>query len=155
MSRIWRARAVTGRWLNKETLGEMRVLAPDRQLFQGLNNFLLHKPALPQKPHHRSISKPSQISDLCIPLLLLPLSAFSISFQKMPHTGPGIAHDTAHIERFLRQIRNTLLFQVEWSELLSPGPRAMSNMGACFLAARATNPYLSLVGSLDSTHGLE
>lgn len=73
----------------------------------------------------------------------------------MSQPGPGSAHDTANIERFMQQIRNTLLFQVEWPELLSPGPRAMSSMGACFLAARATNPYLSLVGSLDSAHGLE
>lgn len=64
-------------------------------------------------------------------------------------------HDTVEIDRLMQELQDTDVFRVEWKKVLPSGPRSMSRIGACFVAARAQNPHLSLVGSPESTHGLE
>lgn len=62
--------------------------------------------------------------------------------------------DTAGIDSVMRELQDTDVFRVEWKELLSSGPRAISNMGACILAASTETTHFSLVGSPESANGL-
>jgi hypothetical protein len=38
---------------------------------------------------------------------------------------------------FARDVKNSLLFQYDWAELLSAAPLALSLMGSCYVAASA------------------
>lgn len=61
---------------------------------------------------------------------------------------------TDEIDRFVREIQDTHVFSVEWKDLLSSGPRSISAVGECFLAASAEKPQFSLVGAPESSSGL-
>lgn len=68
--------------------------------------------------------------------------------------GPRREFDTGEIERFMQMVRDTVLYQVEWKDLLSAAPQAVAKMGACFVAVTPSIRALSLVDSPVSTSGL-
>lgn len=63
--------------------------------------------------------------------------------------------NSAEIERFMVQVQDTTLFQIEWPELLSAAPRAISKMGGSLVAVTPTIRTLSLVGSTPSAYDLQ
>lgn len=68
---------------------------------------------------------------------------------------PDIILDSDGVERFMNAIKRTLLFQIEWQQLMSAGPKCLSKMGECFLAVYSTsNPALRLIDPPGSVPGL-
>lgn len=60
----------------------------------------------------------------------------------------------AEVEQFMQMVRDTVLYQVEWQDLLSAGPQAIAKMGACFVAVTPSIRSLSLVSHPGVTNGL-
>lgn len=64
-------------------------------------------------------------------------------------------YDSDEVDRFMKAIKQTLLIQLEWQELLPGAPQSLVRMGKCFLAVdRTSNPALKLFDSPGSAPGL-
>lgn len=64
--------------------------------------------------------------------------------QASDSSGSAPARDKYRIERFMKDVKNSLLFRSDWSDLLSAGPLSISKMGGCCVAANASNYAVSL-----------
>lgn len=68
---------------------------------------------------------------------------------------PDTLLDPEDVDRFMNSIKRTLLFQIEWEQLMSAGPKCLAKMGDCFLAVyTSSNPSLGLLDSPGSVPGL-
>lgn len=63
-------------------------------------------------------------------------------------------HGISEIEHFVQIIRDTVLYQVEWKDLLSAAPQAIAKMGACYVAVTPSIMTLSLGSHPGVSNGL-
>lgn len=97
-------------------------------------------------------------SSISCPTMSTPDPAESIAIGDLAiasRAGATIIASRDDVDSFMRALQRTLLFRIEWQDLLSAGPEALVHMGECFLAVHATsNPSLPLFDSPGSVPGL-
>lgn len=95
----------------------------------------------------RDVSSIAALRTLQTPNLEFQISIFQLTMtENIP--------DTAGVDSVMGELQDTDVFRVEWKELLPSGPRSISSMGACILAASTEKTHFSLVGSPESANGL-